>query len=153
MADPLLLEFPAEEYESRIRNLTRTMEEQNLDAVILTSRDQTRYFCGFQIIVWISNLSKPGALVITRAGKTIFVGPYARISTVEVTAKVDELNPWDPKGRDGLPTSCAEAVHHALLTNGVSQGQLGMEIGPEMRMHLSHDDRTSLWHCWVVTVL
>ena len=46
------------------------MHEHGLDAIILTSIDHTRYFCGFQIIIWISNLSKPGALIITRGGET-----------------------------------------------------------------------------------
>lgn len=48
----------------------KMISDDGLDAIILTSRDHTRYFCGFQIIIWISNLSKPGALIITRGGET-----------------------------------------------------------------------------------
>ncbi|MEE2994880.1 MAG: aminopeptidase P family N-terminal domain-containing protein [Gemmatimonadota bacterium] len=70
MPTPLLLEFPPDEYKARVKNLTDNMHEHGLDAIILTSRDHTRYFCGFQIIIWISNLSKPGALIITRGGET-----------------------------------------------------------------------------------
>ena len=54
-----------------LKHMTEKMiSDDGLDAIILTSRDHTRYFCGFQIIIWISNLSKPGALIITRGGET-----------------------------------------------------------------------------------
>lgn len=144
MPAPLLLEFPPDEYQARISALTTNMQAQGLDAIILTSKDHTRYFCGFQIIVWISNLSKPGALVITRDGETAFVGPYGRLSTVEVCTLVDEMCPWDAQGREGLPDTYPEAIHDVLTSKGIQAGRVGMEIGPEMRVHLSYDDFTDL---------
>lgn len=144
MATPLLLEFPPDEYEARVKALTENMQKHDLDAIILTSKDHTRYFCGFQIIIWVSNLSKPGALIITQDGETTFVGPYARLSTVEVSTLVDELRPWDPQGRDGMPVSYPEAIYEVLTSNDTNKGRIGMEIGPEMRVHLSYDDFTDL---------
>ena len=45
MPTPLLLEFPTDEYKARVKKLTDNMHEHGLDAIILTSRDHTRYFC------------------------------------------------------------------------------------------------------------
>ena len=97
-----------------------------------------------QIIVWISNLSKPGALIITRDGETAFVGLYARLSTVEVSTLVDELRPWDPVGRDSMPESYPKANHDVLTAKRINKGRVGMEIGPKTGVHLSYDDFTDL---------
>jgi len=97
-----------------------------------------------QIIVWISNLSKPGALIITRDGETAFVGPYARLSTVEVSTLADELRPWDPVGRDSMPEFYPKANHDVLTAKRINKDRVGMEIGPKMRVHLSYDDFTDL---------
>lgn|GEM_PF-3485435 len=144
MPTPLLLEFPPGEYKARIKALTLHMHVQSLDAIILTSKDHARYFCGFQIIIWVSNLSKPGALNITSEGETTFVGPYARLSTVEVSTQVDELQPWDPKERDCMPETYPEAMRNVLTSKGINKGRIGMKIGPEMRVHLSYDDFSDL---------
>ena len=144
MPTPLLLEFPPDEYKARIKALTLHIHVQSLDAIILTSKDHARYFCGFQIIIWVSNPSKPGALIITPEGEATFVGPYARLSTVEVSTQVDELQPWDPKERDGMPETYPEAIRDVLTSKGINKGRIGMAIGPEMRAHLSYDDFSDL---------
>ena len=64
-ASPLLL-FPVGEYEARQRRLIAAMERNGLDALILTSDENTFYFSGFRSIVWDSKVSTPGTDVITK---------------------------------------------------------------------------------------
>ena len=64
----MMLKFPLTEYADRQRRILVEMEQRGIDALILTSDDNTFYFCGFQSIVWDSKVSTPCVLVITKAG-------------------------------------------------------------------------------------
>ena len=57
MQQSIMLEFPLDEYTTRLDALRRGMAAEGIDAVILTSEENTRYFSGFRMITWDSKIS------------------------------------------------------------------------------------------------
>lgn len=145
MRSPMMLEFPVDEYEARLGKFVVQMEKYNLDAVILTTKENTRYFSGFQMIVWDSKISKPGALVITRDGTMTLVGSSGGLGTMTITTCVDDIRPWDRLGRNGMSTSFPDAIFDVLVSKGCHKGRVGMELGVGFRMHLTYSDSQSLF--------
>ena len=62
MKDSLLSLFPAAEYERRLERIVAQMHERGIDALILTSDENTYYFSGLRSIVWCSKVSTPGVM-------------------------------------------------------------------------------------------
>lgn len=144
MRKPIMLEFPTEEYSNRIAIFIKKMELFDLDAVILTTKENTRYFSGFRMITWDSKISKPGSLIITRDGDVVLVGSYSGLGTMTVTTWVEDIRPWDRLGRDGMITSYPEAIFDVLEKKGLHEGRVGLEIGIGFRMHLTNTDYVRL---------
>lgn len=48
MQTSMMLEFPVDEYEARIAKLIAGMQKYGFDAVLLSSKENTRYFSGLQ---------------------------------------------------------------------------------------------------------
>ncbi|NNG00001.1 MAG: aminopeptidase P family protein [Desulfobacteraceae bacterium] len=142
MKDALMLDFPVEEYEQRKTRLVREMEKQNMDAVVFTSRDNLRYFSGFQTIIWMSNIATPGILIITRDGDMAMVGSKLRLDTIAVSVCVEDLRGYDNFTPGGI--GYVEMVYEVLKEKKVHTGTIGLEIGKESRMHLSYENQRKL---------
>ena len=52
MQKSMMMEFPLEEYEARMEKLVTGMQRRGMDAILLSSKEGTRYFAGLQSIVW-----------------------------------------------------------------------------------------------------
>lgn len=144
MREPFMLEFPLEEYQARLNKLVQKMEEYDMDAVILTTKEDTRYFTGFQIIVWESKISKPATAVITRDGQVTLVGGHSNRETTRVTSWVEDIRIWDRLGRDGAITNHPDAIFDVIAKKGYSKGRIGMEMGTGFRIHLNDMDYRKL---------
>ena len=75
-------EFSVEEYQARIDSLTQKIRESGLDAIMLSSKENTRYFCGLQSIIWSSKVSTPGILLVNADGEIALVGSASAAETV-----------------------------------------------------------------------
>ncbi|MFR1109696.1 MAG: aminopeptidase P family N-terminal domain-containing protein [Anaerotruncus colihominis] len=85
MQTSMMLEFPVDEYEARIAKLIAGMQKYGFDAVLLSSKENTRYFSGLQSIVWDSKIAVPGLLVVTANGDMTIVSSRNQ-PTVKVTS-------------------------------------------------------------------
>ena len=52
MRKSMMMEFPLEEYQARLDKLIAGMQRYGMDAILLSSKENTRYFSGLQSIVW-----------------------------------------------------------------------------------------------------
>ena len=86
MQTSMMLEFPVDEYEARIAKLIAGMQKYGFDAVLLSSKENTRYFSGLQSIVWDSKIAVPGLLVVTANGDMTIVSSTSNQPTVKVTS-------------------------------------------------------------------
>lgn len=134
MKQSLMLPFPVDEYESRLSRLLRAMEENGLDAVVLTSDENTYYFSGFNSIVWDSKVSTPGALVITGDGSMALSSSSGGRYTAGATSCVEDIRYY---GADGYKTYAAALVS-LLAEKNLLQGRIGFELGAGHKMHLNY---------------
>lgn len=140
----MLLEHPVEEYALRIQRLTKEMQKQNLDAILVTAPDNMRYFCGQRSIVWDSNVSMPGVLVITSSGDMSIAGSQSNHGTAVATSCVDEdqFVPFSNGGHPAKnqPMSFPEAVLRVFANLKLEKARIGMEYGKGCRVRMIHDD-------------
>lgn len=137
MRESIMLEFPLSEYKTRLNKLLRKMEQDEIDAVILTNKENTRYFTGYQLIVWGSGISKPACLIVTKDGEATMVGGLSNHETLKATTWVEDLRFWDRLGRNNKPTNHPDAIYEVLRNKGLDKGKIGMELGAGFRVHLN----------------
>lgn len=134
MRQSLMLGFPVAEYERRLQKIANQMELKDIDAVILTSDENTFYFSGFNSIVWDSKVSTPGVVVITKDGSMILATTKGGAETAKVTSCVEDIRAF---GKDEYPTY-AKAITSLLRDKGVINGRIGLELGEGHKMHLNY---------------
>lgn len=137
-----MLDFPVEEYEQRRTRLIQEMEKHDIDAVIFTSKDNLRYFTGFQTIIWMSNIATPGILIVTRNGSMTMVGSTLRLDTIIISVCVEDVRGYDKLAPNS--PGYIELVYDVLKEKNVHRGKIGLEIGKESRMHLSYENQNKL---------
>lgn len=144
MRKSMLLEAPLAEYEDRILRLTQELQRRGMDGIILSAPDNMRYFCGHRSIVWDSNVSMPGTLIVAADGAMRLAGSQSNNPTAVATSCVDEdcfiayFN-----GGHAAPSqtrSYPEAVLKALHDLGLAKGKIGMEWGRGCRVRMIHAD-------------
>lgn len=145
-----MMDFPLDEYTSRISKLIDQMEVADVDGVMLTQEENLRYFCGLRSLVWKSHVSTPGILFVTRDGKMALVVSKSNRNTVEHTACVEEkeiihyFNYGDSDGDKWVPQSHVEALAYAVQTLGLERGRIGIEAGTVSRMRISYGEFLAL---------
>ena len=126
-----MLEFPVEEFAQRIDRLTRSLRAARLDGIMLTSKENTRYFCGLQSIIWSSKVSTPGILFVTADGQARIVGSASASETARYTGCIDDeaVTHFDRNGIPGIPATYPDALAAAIRELGLDHGRVGMEHG------------------------
>jgi Xaa-Pro aminopeptidase len=141
-----MLRFPVAEYRSRLDRLCAEMAKEGLDAVVLTSDDNTYYFSGFQSIVWDSKVSTPCVLTITRDGDLSIATSRSGRETARVTSCVEDIRHYTRDGgKDGGHPTFAKAIASLLVERRLDRGRIGMEFAKGTKMHLNHEQRTDLF--------
>jgi Xaa-Pro aminopeptidase len=144
MRQSIMLEFPLSEYKNRLNNLLNKMRNEDIDAVILTNKENTRYFTGYQLIVWGSGIAKPACLIVTKDGDVTMVGGHSNRETLQATTWVEDLKVWDRLGRNNNPTNFPEAIYEVIRKKGLETRKIGLELGVGFRIHLNMMDYKSL---------
>lgn len=142
MKKGLFLEFPISEYEQRLEKLVNQMDIYGVDAVILTSDENTYYFSGFQSIVWASKVSTPGVLVITKDGDMMISSSKGGVGAATATTCVEDFRYY---GKDSQYKTYAKSIVSILEDRGIKNGRIGFEIGKGQKMHLAHNQREELF--------
>lgn len=124
-------EFSVEEYQARIDSLTQKIRESGLDAIMLSSKENTRYFCGLQSIIWSSKVSTPGILLVNADGEIALVGSASAVETAQYTSAVDDdqIFWYDRNCIPGIPSTYPTAIAAAFSRLGITNGKIGAELG------------------------
>ena len=146
MRKSMMMEFPLEEYQARLDKLIAGMQRYGMDAILLSSKENTRYFSGLQSIVWDSKIAVPGFLIVTADGRMTIISSTSNQPAVKVTAVLDDdcLLAYSRTNEAGFPDTFPKAVVYALEKFGVKNGRLGMEIGTGFRVQMSDADRNAI---------
>lgn len=137
--------FKQEEFERRLERAQRLMCGAELDALLLSTEPEVRYFSGFLTQFWLSP-TRPWFLVVPRKGKPIAVIPEIGAPLMAQTW-INDIRTWPS------PTPKDEGV--SLLVDTLrgletARGRVGIPMGPETHLRMPLGDyarlRTALSH-------
>ncbi len=127
--------FENAEFASRTKQLQILMEAHRLDAILLTTEANFRYFSGFHSQFWRSP-TRPWFLIIPMQGKPVAVVPEIG-KTVMHNTWLDDIRTWsspDPYD-DGV-----SLLADLLRSLPGKHGRLGATIGAQSRIRMPFSD-------------
>ncbi|MDP6391998.1 MAG: Xaa-Pro peptidase family protein [Arenicellales bacterium] len=131
--------FPQAEFEQRASRVQAAMHQARLDALLVTTEPEVRYFSGFHT-QFFESPTRPWFVVVPLEGKPIAVIPEIGLAGMQATW-IDSIHTWpSPQpGDDGI--SLLASVLNALATRF---GRLGLPLGPESVLRMPAADVNTL---------
>ncbi len=131
--------FSQSEFEHRMLRAQRRMSEQRLDAMLLTTEPEVRYFTGFQTQFWESP-TRPWFAIVPLTGKPIAVIPEIGAAGMQATW-VEDIRTW-PSPR---PADDGLSLLATTLANLPARfGRIGVPMGPESTLRMPMGDFRNL---------
>ncbi len=127
--------FPAAEFESRVEAAQRMLRAQALDALLLTTEPEFRYFSGFHSDFWLSP-TRPWYLLVPLRARPIAIIPEIGAASMRGTW-VEDIRTWPspvPED-DGISLLLA-----ALGEVSVRFGTIGVPMGAETHVRMPLND-------------
>ncbi|WP_342723797.1 Xaa-Pro peptidase family protein [Bradyrhizobium sp. B097] len=136
IASALKPEFASEEYKQRRQRAAALMLSQGIDALLLNSEANNRYFTGHTSGRWLSR-TRPIFLIITKEGAaTILCSTKSEADTaLMTTAGGCEIKVFGGTGHDIKPG--IKGVVDELTALGLDRGRVAAELGVHHRPQLS----------------
>ena len=127
--------FPEEEFRTRTEAAQKGMAEAGLDALLLTTEPEVRYFTGYFTEFWQSP-TRSWFLLVPQSGKPVAVIPTIGAECMGRTW-VEDIRTWpSPNPADEGVSLLAGAVREIVG----SKGSLGLPMGPETHLRMPLDD-------------
>ena len=131
--------FAVTEFEARLERSQRLMAREKLDALLLTTEPEVRYFSGFLTQFWQSP-TRPWFLVVPAQGKPIAVIPGIGAKCMAQTW-IDDIRTWSSPHRDD------DGV--GLLSETLSEvadptGRVGVPMGRETHIRMPYAEKQRL---------
>lgn len=127
--------FPQAEFEARATRAQRKMRDDRLDALLLTTEPEFRYFSGFHSQFWESP-TRPWYLILPSEGRPIAVIPEIGAAGMAATW-VEDIRTWPaPQPEDDGISLLAQVL--ADLTR--NHGRLGVPLGHETHLRMPGGD-------------
>jgi Xaa-Pro aminopeptidase len=126
------LVFPEAEYRQRLARAAALLEEQRLDALLLTDDRHVLYFAGWGELNAGGPRARPRFLLVDRRGEaSLLVASGSHGSASHMS--------WlgDVRAYQGLQSSWLEPLSTLLAERRLERGRLGLELGYEQRVDLS----------------
>ena len=109
--------FPKEEFINRIAKLRQLMEKNQVDAIIITSPSNFRYFTGLDSYFWESP-TRPWFVLIPLLKDPIAIVPSIGLSSLEKTW-IENILTWDsPNPEDEGISTVLNAIHSLKIEKG-----------------------------------
>ncbi|HBY96780.1 MAG: Xaa-Pro peptidase family protein [Ardenticatenaceae bacterium] len=145
MRNPEFAPFPTDEFVARYKKAQRLMEEQGIDALLLTSKENVIYFSGLQTIGWDSK-HRPLGVIIPRAEgrEPIMVLAETLFYVARETSWIEELRPWGGWRYPSAPSDPVIGIQQAIAELELTKGTIGMELGYGQRLGMSQSDYSML---------
>ena len=131
--------FTTAEFEQRTAKAQQLMQTAQLDALLLTTEPNFRYFSGFQSQFWESP-TRPWFLIVPLTGKPIAVIPEIGRIGLENTW-VEDVRTWpSPRPEDDGVSLLAET----LSSVATRFGRVGALLGPESHLRMPNNNFATL---------
>ena len=129
----------AAEFEQRTATVQSLMHDARLDAVLVTTEAEIRYFTGFHS-QFFESPTRPWFVIVPAEGKPIAVIPTIGESGMAATW-IDDIHTWpSPRPADDGISALASTIS-SLPT---CHGRLGMPLGPESLLRMPAGDAKKL---------
>ena len=127
--------FPKEEFINRVAKLRQLMEKNQVDAIIITSPSNFRYFTGLDSYFWESP-TRPWFVLIPLLKDPIAIVPSIGLSSLEKTW-IDNIITWNsPNPEDEGISTVLNTIH----TLKIQKGNIGFELGKESFLRMKIND-------------
>ena len=126
--------FPKEEYLKRLDNIHKKLENENIDAIVITSPANFRYFSGLDSNFWESP-TRPWFLIISKNGKIKALVPSIGLSAIESTF-IKDIEVWQSPNPKDEGTSLLKKIIKTFPKNS----NIGFELGIETYLRMSIKD-------------
>lgn len=127
--------FPEAEFETRTARAQALMADAGLDAMLLTTEPEVRYFTGYLTLFWQSP-TRPWFLVVPAAGKPVAVIPTIGAECMGRTW-IDDIRTWSsPQPEDEGVSLLADTLRELAGP----RGRIGVPQGPETHLRMPLGD-------------
>ena len=126
-----MMSFPKEEYLKRLDNIHKKLENENIDAIVITSPANFRYFSGLDSNFWESP-TRPWFLIISKNGKIKALVPSIGLSAIESTF-INDIEVWQSPNPKDEGTSLLKKIIKTFPKNS----NIGFELGMETYLRMS----------------
>ena len=126
-----MMNFPKEEYLKRLDNIHKKLENENIDAIVITSPANFRYFSGLDSNFWESP-TRPWFLIISKNGKIKALVPSIGLSAIESTF-IKDIEVWQSPNPKDEGTSLLKKIIKTFPKNS----NIGFELGMETYLRMS----------------
>jgi len=131
--------FHTSEFEARLNRAQQMMKQQGIQALLLTTEPEFRYFSGFLTQFWQSP-TRPWFLVVPERGKPIAVIPEIGADYLRSTW-IEDIRTWSsPAPQDDGVSLLQQALQELI---GVT-GRIGLPMGPETHLRMPLLDYDSI---------
>lgn len=130
------LDFPAEEYENRIKKAQVIMRNKGIDCLLLTQFENINYFSGY--ITWLIRTSKhrPSILLLPANSQPILIIPDLEIPAAKPICAVQDIRGWK--------TDYVGLWVDAINELGLNEATFGAELGEESNLGMPINDWNAL---------
>src|SRR5215831_16002818 len=132
--------FPASEYQSRFARLRAELEKRELDAVLVTAKENVLYFSGLETVGWDSKHRPVGCILPRDRDQPILVIPESLAYVAEATSWIGDVHLWGGFKRQGIPPDPVHAIASAINGLGLDRSRIGLELGYGTRVGMSQAD-------------
>lgn len=131
--------FTDSEYQQRSENAQHLMSEQGIDAILLTTEPDIRYFTGFFTRFWESP-TRPWFVIIPKTGKPIAVIPSIGLDLMS-SCWVADIRTWTSPN---LLDDGVSLLSDTLLEIAGNNAKIGIPMGHETHLRMPLNDFTQL---------
>lgn len=127
--------FSDDEYKTRSENVQRLMSAQDIDAIVLTTEPDIRYFTGFFTRFWESP-TRPWFVILPKSGKPVAVIPSIGLDLMS-SCWVSDIRTWtSPDLKDDGVTLLANTIKNIC---GID-AKIGIPMGHETHLRMPLND-------------
>ncbi len=127
--------FPQSEFEARTRSAQERMRARSLDALLVMTEPEVRYYSGFHTLFWLSP-ARPWFLVVPARGKPIAVIPGIGRSSMSDTW-ISDIRTWSaPRPEDDGISLLVETLKEVVT----QKGRIGVPMGHETHVRMPAGD-------------
>jgi len=124
--------FAIAEYGTRVERARQQLEELKLDALVVTTEHNFRYFSGFDSQTWVSP-TRPFFLILPAIGDVHAIIPTGSVVAMRDTSWVQDIRTWPaPVPEDDGISLLAEAIRATARKHK----RVGFELGHEMHLRM-----------------